>query len=154
MPYKKIDLAVAACTKLSLPLTVIGKGPEHKSLVKIAGPSVTFKTTATDEEVAKYLQSTEGFIFPGIDDFGIVAVEAMSTGAPVIAFKAGGALDYVVDGKTGLFFDQQTAKSLGEALRKFSTLEFSPNQIRSEADKFKKEQFREHILDYLSKLVL
>lgn len=120
-PYKRFDLAVKACTQLSLPLLVIGNGPEHNRLKKLAGPTVTFKRKASDQDVIDAFQRAEGFIFPGIDDFGIVAVEAMAAGCPVIAYKNGGALDYVVPGKTGIFFEKQTANSLTEALQGFTS---------------------------------
>lgn len=141
-PYKRIDLAVAACTKLGLTLTVIGNGPDHAKLLKMAGPPVTFLTNAPDDEMRRRFQSAEAFIFPGKDDFGIVPVEAMATGTPVIAYKAGGALDYVIQGKTGLFFDNQTVESLTEALNKFRPDDFNRLQIRNNAERFSTTNFR------------
>jgi glycosyltransferase involved in cell wall biosynthesis len=123
-PYKRFDLAVEACTKLGVPLTVIGNGPEHNDLLNIAGPRVTFLTNVKDKDMPHYFQKAEAFIFPGIDDFGIVAVEAMAAGTPVIAYKAGGALDYVKENKTGLFFEEQSVESLCEALKKFNPSKF------------------------------
>src|SRR3989344_706634 len=93
-PYKRIDLAVKAATQLNVPLLVIGNGPEHKKLKRMAGHNVTFLTNVSDEEIPEKFARAEAFIFPGIDDFGIVAVEALAGGTPVIAYKAGGALDY------------------------------------------------------------
>lgn len=154
VPYKRIDLAVEACTKLDLPLTVIGIGPDHDKLVKIAGQSVVFVTADSIEEMVKYFRSASGFIFPGIDDFGIVAVEAMAAGTPVIAYRGGGATNYIVEGKTGLFFDDQTSASLIDILTKFQKTEFSPEAIQSEVAKFDKKQFHHHLLDYLANLVL
>jgi glycosyltransferase involved in cell wall biosynthesis len=115
-PYKRVDLAVAACTELNLPLTVIGNGPEHKKLVSMAGPTITFITNASDEDVAQIVGSSEAFIFPGVDDFGISAVEALAAGTPVIAYKDGGALDYVIEGKTGQFFNNQSVQSLTKSI--------------------------------------
>ncbi len=140
-PYKRTDLAVEACTKLGLALTVVGHGPDHQRLVKMAGPSVNFVTGASDQAVVRYFQSAEAFIFPGIDDFGIVAVEALAAGTPVIAYKAGGALDYVEPGKTGSFFNEQTADFLSDVLNKFSAKKFDSAQIQKTAAKFSPAEF-------------
>ena len=141
-PYKRIDLAVAACTRLGLPLIVIGSGPDHAKLKKLAGKSVTFLRGKNDEEVAHYFQTSQAFIFPGIDDFGIVAVESLAAGTPVIALKAGGALDYVKPGQTGLFFEEQTTESLEKALRKFNPANFNPTTIAKSAQGFSADSFR------------
>lgn len=154
VPYKKVSIIVEACSKLNLPLTVIGNGPEHSKLVELAGPSVTFLINAPDETVGKQLAKSQAFILAAFEDFGITPVEAMAAGTPVIAFKAGGALDYVVEGKTGLFFDKQTSKSLGEVLKGFDSDKFSSKEIQTQAAKFSKERFHQHILDYLGKIVL
>ncbi len=141
-PYKRIDLAVAACTELELPLTVIGDGPEHAKLVKMAGPTITFVTSATDEQVAQHFASANAFIFPGLDDFGIVAVEALAAGTPVIAYQAGGVLDYLVDGETGAFFSKQSSRSLMQALHNFNPTKYDSEKIKQHAQKFSAEQFR------------
>jgi glycosyltransferase involved in cell wall biosynthesis len=140
-PYKRIDLAVQACTKLDIPLTVVGNGPEHHRLREMAGPTITFTGfVKDDDEVARLVASAEGFIFPGVDDFGIAPVEALACGTPVIAYKAGGALDYVNE-KTGVFFDEQTVDSLVAAIRHFDTLSYSPDEIKNEAEAFSIENF-------------
>jgi glycosyltransferase involved in cell wall biosynthesis len=140
-PYKRTDLAVEACTKLGVPLTVIGNGPEHSNLLKMAGPRVTFLTNVKDEDMPYYFQKAEAFIFPGIDDFGIVAVEALAAGTPVIAYKAGGALDYVKEGKTGLFFEEQTVDSLYEEMNRFNPAKFNSEEISKSAEKFSENAF-------------
>ncbi len=144
-PYKRIDLAVAACTQLQVPLIVIGKGPQHRQLKKLAGKTITFLTNVTDHELPHYLQSAEAFIFPGLDDFGISAVEALAAGTPVIAYKDGGALDYVVPGKTGLFFDKQTPESLMEALKNFDAHKFDASIIKNQAQDFSPQQFQQKL---------
>src|SRR3989344_2873499 len=154
VPYKKVSIIVEACSKLNLQLTVIGNGPEHNKLVKLAGSSVTFINSASIETVSKQLAQSQAFILAAFEDFGITPVEAMAAGTPVIAFKAGGALDYVIEGKTGLFFDKQTSKSLCEALERFDSAKFSGKEIQSQAAKFSKEHFHQHILDYLGKIML
>jgi glycosyltransferase involved in cell wall biosynthesis len=148
-PYKRIDLAVAACTETKMPLTVIGGGPEHKKLRKIAGPNITFLTNADDATVAKVIGESEGFIFPGVDDFGIVAIEAMAAGTPVIAFNGGGARDYIIPGKTGEFFDHQTVGSLVAALQQFDSKNYSSDEIKQFAQSFSNEHFRRKLIDFV-----
>lgn len=151
-PYKRIDLAVAVCSKLNLPLTVIGNGPDHKKLRKMAGPTITFLTNVPDAEMPKYFAGAEAFIFPGIDDFGIVAVEAMAAGTPVIAYKAGGALDYVKPGKTGHFFEKQTVNSIAKALDNFRSSDFKSEIIKKAAANFSPAAFSNKLADYIARL--
>lgn len=148
-PYKRIDLAVAACTKLNLPLTVIGNGPDHKRLVKIAGPTINFLTGLSDQAVVEHFQSAQAFIFPGIDDFGIVAAEALAAGTPVIAYQAGGALDYVQPGKTGEFFTKQSASDLVDSLKKFTPQRFDSSEIQKYAERFSAQNFKSNIQDFI-----
>jgi len=154
-PYKRIDLAVEACSNLNLPLTVVGNGPEHNNLTALAGQSVRFLPKVTDTEMARHFQKAACFIFPGIDDFGIVAVEAMSAGTPVIAYKAGGALDYVKPGVTGEFFEEQTVGSLMAALKSYNSENYDNSLVKAEAERYNIEQFKinitETIRDYLQR---
>lgn len=150
--YKRFDLAVAACSKLNLPLTVIGKGPAHKQLRTLAGPSITFETNVDDKAMVEYFQKAEGFIFPGLDDFGIVAVEALAAGTPVIAYKDGGALDYIKPGVTGQFFDRQNVESLAKTLATFKPDGFSNPDIQKFAQAFSPQHFQASLRDYLDKL--
>lgn len=152
-PYKRIDIAVAACTKLGLPLTVIGNGPDHTKLVAMAGNTVTFLTDVSDAELPGYLQSAEAFIFPGVDDFGIAAVEAMAAGTPVIAYQAGGALDYVIPGKTGVFFTEQTVDSLCTALSTFKPKVFDTVVIQKSATEFRAAAFQKSIASIISSCI-
>ncbi|HSH18232.1 MAG TPA: glycosyltransferase [Candidatus Saccharimonadales bacterium] len=140
-PYKRVDLAVAACSQLKLPLKVIGNGPDHSRLTAMAGPTVRFLTKVTDQELPGHFQTAEAFLFPGIDDFGITPVEAMAAGTPVIAYQAGGALDYVKEGETGTFFKKQTVESLVEALRAFDSTAYDHKKIARGADKFAAKHF-------------
>lgn len=143
-PYKKIDLAVEAATLLKVPLTVIGKGPDHRWLKKIAGRSVTFLTNVSDEEMPQRLGEAKAFIFPGVDDFGIAAVEAMAAGTPVIAFRGGGALDYI-NKDSGIFFNEQTAESLAAAIKKLDSLKFSPEKVSKNSSRFSPAKFQKSI---------
>lgn len=141
-PYKRFDLAVEACTELNLPLTVIGTGPEHEKLKELAGPTIDFKGWLPRDEVISHVQSAEAFIFPGVDDFGISAAEALAAGTPVIAYKAGGALDYVVEGRTGMFFKDQSVQSLVGALNRFKPANYSSAEIRKKAEEFSADRFQ------------
>jgi glycosyltransferase involved in cell wall biosynthesis len=147
VPYKRFDLAVSACTQLALPLTVIGNGPEHDKLRKLAGPSVVFVSDADDAAVTDYFQTAEAFIFPGLDDFGITPVEAMAAGTPVIAYKAGGATDYVVPGKTGEFFEKQTEESLIKSLASIKPNAYDEKTIKDFSNQFSEENFKKNIRD-------
>ena len=141
-PYKRFDLAVLACSKLNMPLTVIGKGPDHKKLKNIAGPSITFKSALTDSQLIKELQSATAFLFPGLDDFGIAPVEALASGCPVIAYKDGGALDYIKEYKTGLFFNKQSVDSLAKTIKIFNNSEFDEAKIIKFSNNFNPEIFK------------
>ncbi len=150
-PYKRFDIAVVACTKLGLPLTVIGNGPDHKRLRSLAGKTVTFLGRVSDEVVEEEFAHAEAFLFPGLDDFGITPVEAMASGTPVIAYKAGGALDYVKPGVTGEFFDKQSVRSLGLALHSFNGRGYSSAAVRASVQKFSKETFHKNMSGYIDR---
>lgn len=152
-PYKRIDLAVAACSQLDVPLKVIGYGPEHNKLVKMAGPRASFLTRLSNQEIPRHFQTAEAFIFPGVDDFGIVAVEALAAGTPVIAFKGGGALEYVKEGKTGLFFDRQTPNSLMQVLQDFDASHFQPATLMKEAEKFSPQKFQQAFAQFVKRVL-
>jgi glycosyltransferase involved in cell wall biosynthesis len=107
----------------------------------MAGPTITFVTDASDEAVAKYFAAAQAFIFPNHDDFGITPVEAMAAGTPVIAFRGGGALDYVKPGKTGQFFDEPSVTSLVQALERFNPADYSSDDIKNVARGFSRENF-------------
>lgn len=151
--YKRIDLIVDACTKLDLPLTVIGRGPEHDDLVRRAGPTVTFRTDITDEHMPAMLESAEAFIFAAKEDFGIAPVEAMAAGTPVIAYKDGGAQDYVIPGTTGQFFTEQSVSSLCEALSSFDLNDYSSRLIANKAQDFSSKNFAKNVQAFIEKNV-
>ncbi|MFZ1248909.1 MAG: glycosyltransferase [Candidatus Saccharimonadales bacterium] len=140
--YKRFDLAIVACTKLGLPLTVIGTGPDTARLKRLAGKTITFLGKVSDDVLEQELARAQALIFPGLDDFGIAPVEAMAAGTPVIAYKAGGALDYVRPGVTGEFFEAQTALSLARVLKKFDGNQYSSAAIRAWAQKFSRQAFQ------------
>ena len=152
-PYKRIDLAVAACTKIGVHLTVIGTGPDHAKLRRMAGKNVTFLTEVTDSSIREDFQAASAFIFPGVDDFGITAVEAMAAGTPVIAFNGGGARDYIVPGITGKFFDRQTVNSLTQAIKSFNPRKFDHAQIAHNAEHFNTSKFHTNIKKLIKPLI-
>jgi len=152
VPYKKTDVIIQACNELGLPLKVIGRGPDHERLKKLAGSTVGVLDDTSDIEVAEAFANAEAFIFAAHEDFGITPVEAMASGTPVIAYKAGGALDYVKERKTGMFFEEQTVKSLSIALESFDSSDFDPKAIRKYAEQFSDESFRKNVKAYLDSL--
>lgn len=151
-PYKRFDLAVEACNELKVPLVVIGDGPDHKRLEKLAGRSITFLTNVNDQEIVSHFQSAIACIMPNMDDFGIVAVEALSAGTPIIAYNKGGALDYVEPGKTGLFFERQTAAALAKTLEAAAGKTFDHGVIAKSADKFSVAAFTKNMREYIDKV--
>lgn len=154
VPLKNTDLAVLACTKLGVPLTVIGHGPEHARLKQLAGPSVTIiDRWVDDDELALRLATAEAFIFASFEDFGIIPVEAMAAGTPVIAYRAGGTPDYVIPGKTGIFFDKQTVQSLAEALRTFHSSTFNPAAIKAAVASFSAQAFQQHMRSFIDRVL-
>jgi glycosyltransferase involved in cell wall biosynthesis len=151
-PYKRIDLAVAACSQLKVPLIVIGNGPDHKKLEALAGRNITFLTSATDEDIVRHFQTALGFIFPtNVEDFGVTAVEAMAAGTPVIAYGKGGPLDYVVPGKTGLLFEKQTVESLVKTLEAFKPERFDAKEIAAAAKQFSVAAFRQNFNELIAR---
>lgn len=145
-PYKRFDLAIAACTQLGLDLTVIGEGPDTERLRRLAGPTITFLGRVNDAILAEQFRKAEALLFPGVDDFGITAIEAMAAGTPVIAYRGGGALDYVIPGKTGEFFNEQTVESLVSALSSFTLTHFVVAEIQKSSTVFRPENFSEKFL--------
>ncbi|MBI2405468.1 glycosyltransferase [Candidatus Microgenomates bacterium] len=150
---KRIDLAVAACTKLKLPLKVFGKpfagyGDELKA---IAGSTVEFLGEVSDEEKYRLMAGAKAFIFPALEeDFGITPVEAMSVSTPVIALRSGGVVESVVEGKTGIFFNEPTVDTLVNALKQFDRLKFNHVAIAKHAQKFSKERFKKEIQEFVN----
>jgi len=152
-PYKRISLAISACNDLKKELLVIGEGSELANLAQMAGPTIKFVGWKYGQELYKYLYKAKAFIFPGEDDFGITPVEAMAAGRPVIAYGKGGTLESVIPNKTGIFFTEESVKSLKEAILNLEKNydRFSPENCRSQAEKFSKENFKRQIKDMIEK---
>ena len=149
LPNKRFDLSVKACTELGIPLRVYGNGPLHQKLVAMAGETISFYTDrfsdASDKAVEQALNNARGFIFPSDEDFGIVAVEALAAGAPVIAYKKSGTRDIVQDGETGVMFDTQTVDSVKKAIKRAESLTFFPSKLNRTARRFDKVMFKTKI---------
>lgn len=153
VPYKRIDLIVEAfANMLDKKLVVIGSGPEKEKILSKATPNVDVIGYQDFESLKTYMQKAKAFVFAAEEDFGIVVVEAMACGTPVIAFKTGGASETVVDGKTGILFPEQTVDSIIEAIIKFeqisSTLDYS--KISQHAEKFSRSRFEQTFKEYVN----
>jgi glycosyltransferase involved in cell wall biosynthesis len=142
LAYKRVDLAVAACRRLDRDLVVIGDGPERRRLQEIAGPRTRFLGHVDRQHYRRLIAGCRAFIAPGIEDFGIAPVEAMAAGKPVVAFAAGGALETIVDGETGVFFHEPTGGSIAAALERLDSARFDPLVARERAMNFDASAFR------------
>jgi len=151
IPYKRIDLAVQACTTLGRKLIVIGEGPQYRQLVAQAGSSVKFMGRLPDSEVEYYVSRCRALIFPGEEDFGMAPLEVAAAGRPCIAYRGGGALETVVQGVTGHFFNEQTPESLAEAIEEFERQEWSPTVLQLHANGFRREVFQEKMRHFLAR---
>ena len=151
VPHKRIDIAIEAFSRLNLPLKIIGDGPARQSLQKRATPNIQFLGYQTEEAVAQLLGNARGFVCAAEEDFGIANVEAQAAGCPVIAYRGGGALETVVDGVTGLFFPEQSAGSLIEAIQRFeeSAHCFRADDMTQNARKFSKARFQRSFREFV-----
>ncbi len=149
VPYKRIDLAVQAFSRLGLPLWIVGDGRARRQLEAIAAPNVRFLGHVNDDEKARYLAGCRAFVFPGEEDFGIAPLEAQAAGRPVIAYARGGALDTVLEGATGLFFRDATPESLAEAVRHLDDIHFDPVTIRKHALAFDRAEFQRNFAEFV-----
>jgi glycosyltransferase involved in cell wall biosynthesis len=150
--YKRLDLAVRACTLLGRKLVVAGSGPALDELRKIAGPTITFAGRVSDEEAVKLAGECRALIFPGEEDFGMTPLEVAAAGRPTIAFAAGGALETIVDGRTGVFFEHPTPESLAEAIERFEQQSWSQVALRAHAEQFSIAVFQRRMQQFLEKV--
>ena len=153
VPYKKADLAVDAFNKLGLPLVVVGEGELFEALKSRAGDNVTLMGRQPFPVIKDLLERCRGLIFPGVEDFGIVPVEAMAAGAPVIAYAKGGALETVIHGHTGVHFHEQSVDALMAAVQQIESgaFVFSPAQLHEHAAGFDKAVFKQKIKAFVDK---
>ena len=149
MTYKRFDIVIEAFNKLGWPLKIIGRGPDFKRLRQMSRPNIEFVGRISDQDLAKMFSRAKAFIFPQEEDFGIIAIEAMASGKPLIAFRGGDIVEHVVEGREGIFFDEQTAESLIEALEKFRSENFNPQKIRERTFSFDREIFKGKIKNHI-----
>ena len=154
--YKKFDLIVETFKKNNLSLKIVGSGPEGRSLKnQIANhKNIEFISGVSDEELHRLYHGAKAFLFPQVEDFGLVAAEAQACGTPVIAFRGGGALEIVEDGVTGIFFDKQTSPDLIRAVERFEMMDWDRREISERSRKFSFEKFREGILSQIPQNIL
>ena len=150
--YKRIDLAVEACTRTGRKLVVIGDGPDRERLQAMAGPTVTFLGRQPDREVNRYASRCRALIFPGEEDFGMAPLEINAAGRPVVAYGAGGATETVTESVNGILFREQTADSLIDALEKCEQRTWDPATMREIAQRYDIHLFQKRFLDFLCKV--
>jgi len=150
MAYKRIDLALEACRHLGRPLVIIGDGPDRKRLEKMAGPQVWFLGRQPDSVVTRFAGRCRALLFPGEEDFGMTPLEVNAAGRPVIAYRGGGALETVVEGVTGVFFDEPTSHSLAAAIEEFEGRSWNRAALRRHAEQFDRTVFAARFLKFLS----
>lgn len=152
--YKKVNIAVKAFLNSSRELKILGQGPERDKLISLANgaKNITFIDDCSDERAIQEMENCKAFLFPGFEDFGITPVEAMAAGKPVICYGKGGLTDSVIDGVTGIYFNEQTEFSLLNAIEKFECTSFDSDKIREHALTFSKEHFKEKIYKFVTSI--
>jgi len=148
--YKRIDLAIEACQRLNRRLIVIGDGPDRARLEKLADDRIEFLGRQPEKIVNYYTARSRALLLPGEEDFGVAPLEANASGRPVIAYRAGGAMETVEEGVTGVFFDHASSNSLAEAIERFEVMRFDQYLLRRHAEKFDRSVFSFRVLQFLS----
>jgi len=151
VPYKRVDVAVEAFNRLGRPLVIVGDGPERRRLQAMARPHIRFVGELADVAVRRYYRQCRALVFPGEEDFGLVPVEAQACGRPVIAYGRGGALESVVQGVTGIFFDTQTPDALSAGVRAAEATRFDAATIRRHAEQFSRQRFIGQIEEFVAR---
>ncbi len=149
VPYKRFDVAIQAFSAMGLPLKIVGDGPDRRRLQKLAGVNIEFLGLVSDDRLPELYARAQALIFPQEEDFGIVPLEAMAAGRPVIAYRAGGALETVSEGISGVFFDEQTEIAIAQAVGTFHQTTFDPKTIRAHSMRFDEAIFRREFYNLL-----
>ena len=153
VPYKRVDLAIDAFNELGQRLIIIGSGPDENRLKTRAATNIEFLGWESDETIAKFYSNCRALIFPGVEDFGIVPLEAMASGRPVVAYAQGGALETVVakgETPTGVFFHEQSISALKSAIKEVESRQFDSHAIRKHAEKFDRKRFKQKVHEYIT----
>jgi len=150
VPYKKVDIAIKVFNKLNKSLIVVGTGSEMKKLRRLAGKTIKFTGPINDTDLINQYKNAKAVIFPQIEDYGLVPIEAQSCGTPVIAYGKGGALETIIKNKTGIFFEDQTINSLADAVIRFEKLSINPEDCYKNSLRFNETNFRKNLLDHLT----
>jgi glycosyltransferase involved in cell wall biosynthesis len=153
VPYKRVELAIAAARRARVPLTIVGDGPERARLEALADHHITFLGWRTNEEIRALYRSAIATILPGEEDFGIVPVESQACGRPVVALGRGGVLDTVIDGETGVLFLEDSEASLAEALRRAAAHSWDAARIRQHAERFSRDRFAREIMTIVDEVM-
>jgi len=154
LPYKRIDVAIEACARAGVPLLVVGGGPSERALRERArGTSTTLLGFLPDADVARLVGEARALLFPGEEDYGLVPLEAAAAGTPTIAFAAGGALETVIAGQTGEFFQEQNPEALASALRGFDRKRYPAERLRTHAEQYAPERFRERFRAIVDRVI-
>jgi glycosyltransferase involved in cell wall biosynthesis len=151
--YKRLGLAIEAANRSGLPLVVFGDGPERAHLEQLAGPTIEFVGAVSTAQLAKLVSQSRAFLFPGVEDFGILPVEVQAGGRPVIALARGGALETVKHGETGVLYEDDSVSGLIGAIRQFEREAIEPEACRENALRFKRERFEEEITSVVSRVL-
>jgi glycosyltransferase involved in cell wall biosynthesis len=141
VPYKRLDIAIDACRRTGVPLSIVGTGPERTRLEATAGGNVTFLGWQSNEQIRELYQRSAAVLLPGVEDFGMVPVEGQACGCPVVALRQGGASETVVHEETGILVDDLSGSAFAEALTRSQTMPWNPDRLRAQAESFSRERF-------------
>ena len=153
VPYKRIDIAVEAFNELGWPLKIIGTGSKESKLKRMANKNIEFLGNLTDMKLVSYYKNCRALIFPGVEDFGLTILEAQSFGKPVIAFRAGGALETIIEGKSGEFFFPQTKDALIKKVKEFNEGKYKPEDCITNAGQFAFMEFKQKLISLINSKV-
>lgn len=151
VPAKRLDIAIEVCNQLQIPFTIIGDGPDIDRLKRLAGPTIQFLGYLSDQDREKFIRAADLFLFPAYEDFGVAPVEALAAGIPLVAYRAGGALDYVIDQKTGMLFDDQNTESMAQTLQQTIGKSFSIEEIQASVRQYSVQYFSDQVNKFVQK---